>query len=46
MLMSHIFAARPIMTSCAESVIRWTSLFICPFSARLIVSCLTVLQRM
>jgi hypothetical protein len=28
MLMSHIFAARPIMTSCAEFIVRWTSLFL------------------
>ena len=27
-LMSHIVAARPIMTSCAEFIIRWTSLFL------------------
>jgi len=44
MLMSHIFPARPIMASCAEFIICWTSLFLCLLSARFIVSCLTVLQ--
>jgi hypothetical protein len=38
MLMSHIFDARPIMTSCAEFIIRLTSLFLCLLSARFIVS--------
>lgn len=44
LLMSHIFAARLIMTSCAEFIIRWTSLFTCLLLERFIVSCLTVLH--